>query len=315
MTAYAVGWAVPHARASASWPDRPVTLLVPFPSGGGTDAFARPLAAMLTRGLGQQVLVDNRGGAGGTVGAALSAKAAPNGYTLFVGGVHHAIAPSVYRHLSYDIESDFAPVALLCKVPQVLVVANHDPATDLRSFLDILRARPGEISFASAGNGTSHHLAAELFQLQTNTHMIHIPYRGAGPALQDLVAGQVDAMFDGLGSSAQHIRSGRVRALALAASTRAAAAPGVPTFAEAGLAGYQVTTWYGLWAVRGTPAPVLERLQAELAKAFATPELRDTWLQLGSEVPSVYGSEFSSFVSAEIRRWADVVRRSGVRLD
>src|SRR5829696_8143917 len=250
-----------HAQGSG-WPTRPVTVVVPFPSGGGTDAFARPLSAVLTKNLGKQIVIDNRGGAGGTVGATLASKAAPDGYTFFMGAVHHTIAPSMYPKLEYNLESDFVPVALLASVPQVVVVnPTRVAAKDLKSLIEYLRKNPGKMNYASAGNGTSHHLAGELFKLQTNTFITHIPYRGAGPALQDLITGQVDIMFDGLGSSAAHIKSGRIRALAAASQKRPPGFPDLRTSAEQGLPSYQVSTWYGLWAPKGTPREIVERMQ------------------------------------------------------
>src|SRR5262245_6505049 len=199
-------------RAQA-WPNKPVMLIVPFPAGGGTDAFARPLTAALTKGLGKQVVIDNKGGAGGTVGASVASRAAPDGYTFFMGAVHHTIAPSMYAKLDYNLETDFIPVGLVSSVPQVIVVhPQRVPVKDLKELLDFLRKNPGKLNYASAGNGTSHHLAGELFKLQTKTFITHIPYRGAGPALQDLISGQVDMMFDGMGSSASHIKGGRIKA-------------------------------------------------------------------------------------------------------
>ena len=309
--------ALPRAtRAQGAWPSNPVTIVVPFPSGGGTDAFARPLSAALTQQLGKQVLIDNRGGAGGTLGATIAAKAPPDGYTFFMGAVHHAIAPSMYPKLEYDIEKDFIPVGLISNVPQVIVVnPQRVPVKDLQGLLDLVRQRPGKLNYASAGNGTSHHLAGELFKLQTKTHIAHIPYRGAGPALQDLIGGQVDMMFDGLGSSASHIKGGRIKALAVASPKRAPGFPDLPTSAEAGVPTYQVSTWYGLWAPKGTPREIVERMQAEMAKAFATPQLQSTWTGLGTEVPNLYGEAYGKFVSGEIRRWAEVVKASGAKLD
>ncbi|WP_280152886.1 tripartite tricarboxylate transporter substrate binding protein [Piscinibacter sp. XHJ-5] len=308
--------ALPWAHAQGGWPTKPVTVVVPFPSGGGTDAFARPLSAALTRQLGKQIVIDNRGGAGGTVGATIAAKAPADGYTFFMGAVHHTIAPAMYPKLDYNIETDYVPVGLIASVPQVIVVnPQRVQVNDLKGLLEYVRKNPGRLNYASAGNGTSHHLAGELFKLQTKTFITHIPYRGAGPALQDLIGGQVDMMFDGLGSSAMHIKSGRIKALAVAANKHAPGFADLPTAAEAGVPAYQVATWYGLWAPKGTPKDIVERMQAELAKAFATPELQSTWNGLGAETPNLYGDAFGKFVSAEIRRWAEVVKGSGAKLD
>ncbi len=303
-----------QAQAQA-WPAKPVTVVVPFPAGGGTDAFARPLFAQLTRQLGQQVIVDNRGGAGGNVGATIAAKSAPDGYTWFMGAVHHTIAPSIYPKLDYNLQNDFVPVALISSVPQVIVVNPQVPAKTLPELLAYIKANPGKVNYGSAGNGTSHHLAGELFKLQTKTFITHIPYRGAGPALQDLLAGQVEMMFDGLGSSATHIRNGRLRALAVASERRAPGFPDIPTSAEGGVPTYQVATWYGLWAPRNTPKEVIDRMTAELQKAYATQEIKDAWTALGAEVPTLTGKAFGDFVTAQTRHWGEVVKAAGVKLD
>src|SRR6476661_5031287 len=254
----------PFAHAQNAWPARPVMMIVPFPAGGGTDAFARPLAAQFAKQTGKQLIIDNRGGAGGTVGASLASRAAPDGYNLFMGAVHHTIAPSIYPRLDYDLQKDLVPITLVARVPQVVVVnPQRIPAKDFKEFLALLKANPGKYNYGSAGNGTSHHLAGELFKLQTKTFITHIPYRGAGPALQDLMSGNCDVMFDGLGSSAAHIKGGRIKALMVAGTKRNAAFPDVPSAAEVGLPDYAVTTWYGLWAPKGTPADIQSRIVDE----------------------------------------------------
>jgi tripartite-type tricarboxylate transporter receptor subunit TctC len=308
--------AAPALRAQGAWPNRPVNVVVPFPPGGGTDAFARPLFALMSRTTGRQFVIDNKGGAGGTLGAGISAKSAPDGYNFFMGAVHHSIAPSMYPKLDYNIETDFIPVGLVSSVPQVIVVnPSKVQATTLPQLLEHLRKNPGRLNYGSAGNGTSHHLAGELFKLQTKTFITHIPYRGAGPALQDLIAGQVDLMFDGLGSSAAHIKGGRLRAIAVAADKRAPGFGDVPTAAEAGLPTYKVGTWYGIWAPKNTPREAVAAMQAEMKKALATDELRTAWTGMGTEPPNLYGDDFGRFVSAEIKRWAEVVKTSGAKLD
>ncbi len=301
--------------AQAAWPAKPVTLVVPFPPGGGTDAFARPLSAQFAKLTGKQLIIDNRGGAGGTLGAGIAAKAAPDGYTLFMGAVHHAIAPSMYPKLDYDIEKDFVPLALLANVPQVLVVNPKRVPGDFKAFLAQVRQNPGRLNYGSAGGGTSHHLAGELFKQQTQTFITHIPYRGAGPALQDLIAGNVDMMFDGLGSSANHIKGGRIKALMVSGNKRNAAFPDVPCAAELGLPDYTVTTWYGLWAPKGTPAEVQTRIVEDMRRAAASDELKTVWASNGAEFGTQTPAQFGSFVSAEIKRWAAVVKASGAKLD
>jgi tripartite-type tricarboxylate transporter receptor subunit TctC len=316
LAAGAAALAAPWVRAQGTWPSRPVTVVVPFPPGGGTDAFARPLFALMTKNLGRQFVVDNKGGAGGTLGASLSAKAPADGYNLFMGAVHHSIAPSMYPKLDYNIETDFVPVGLVASVPQVIVVnPQRVQARTLPQLLEFLRSNPAKLNYGSAGNGTSHHLAGELFKLQTKTFITHIPYRGAGPALQDLLAGQVDLMFDGLGSSASHIKGGRLHGVAVAGERRAPGFPDLPTAKEAGLPGYNVSTWYGIFAPKGTPKDLVDRTVAEMKKALGSDELQGAWNGLGAEKPNLWGDDFGRFVSAEVKRWAEVVKRSGAKLD
>ena len=302
--------------AQSTWPSKPVTMIVPFPAGGGTDAFARPLSAQFARLAGRPLIIDNRGGAGGTLGAGIAAKAAPDGYTLFMGAVHHAIAPSMYPKLDYDLEKDFVPLALMANVPQVLVVNPKNlPFANFNGFLDAVRKAPAKYNYGSAGSGTSHHLAGELFKQQSKTFITHIPYRGAGPALQDLISGNVDMMFDGLASSANHIKGGRIKALMVSGSKRNPAFPDVPCAAEVGLPDYTVTTWYGMWAPKGTPVDVQTRIVQELRKAAATDELKAIWATNGAEFGNLSPQQFGAFVSAEIKRWAAVVKFSGAKLE
>jgi tripartite-type tricarboxylate transporter receptor subunit TctC len=308
--------ALTPAHAQTAWPTKPVTVVVPFPPGGGTDAFARPLFALMSKNTGKQFVIDNKGGAGGTLGAGIAARSAPDGYSFFMGAVHHAIAPAMYPKLDYNIESDFIPVGLVSSVPQVIVVnPQRVQATTLPQFLEFVRKNPGKLNYGSAGNGTSHHLAGELFKLQTKTFITHIPYRGAGPALQDLISGQVDVMFDGLGSSANHIKGGRIRAIAVAADKRAPGFAELPTAPEGGVPQYKVATWYGIWAPKGTPREAIAGMQAEMRKALNADELRAAWTSLGTETPNLWGDDFGKFVNAEIKRWGEVVKSSGAKLD
>ncbi len=303
-------------QAQSAWPAKAVTLIVPFPAGGGTDAFARPMAAQFARLTGKQLVIDNRGGAGGTLGASIAAKAAPDGYTLFMGAVHHAIAPSMYPKLDYDLERDLVPLILVASVPQVLVVNPRKiSAANFKEFLAYAKANPAKLNYGSAGNGTSHHLAGELFKQQTGTFITHIPYRGAGPALQSLIAGDVDLMFDGLGSSATHIKGGRIKALMVSGAQRSPAFPDVPCAAELGLPEYTVTTWYGIWAPKGTPADIQARAIDEIRKACTTDEAKAVWAGQGADFPNLAGPQFAAFINAEIKKWAKVVKASGARLD
>jgi tripartite-type tricarboxylate transporter receptor subunit TctC len=302
-------------NAQTDWPTKPVTLVVPFPPGGGTDAFARPFAAVLSKAIGKQVIIDNRGGAGGTLGASIAAKAAPDGYTLFMGAVHHSIAPSMYPKLDYDLQKDFVPIALVARVPQVLVVNPQKVPGDFKAFMNQLNANPGKLNYGSAGSGTSHHLAGELFKIQSNTNIAHIPYRGAGPALQGLMAGDVDVMFDGLGSSSAHIKSGRIKPLMVASASRNPAIPDVPSAAELGLPDYTVSTWYAIWAPKGTPPAVQAKLIDEIKKLSKDDTIVSVWATNGAEFPDLTGAQFGQFVDSEIKRWAGVVKASGAKRD
>ncbi len=304
-----------HAQASA-WPTKPVTMVVPFAAGGGTDAFGRPLSSQFSKQTGKSLVIENRGGAGGTVGASIAAKGAPDGYTIFMGAVHHTIAPSMYPKLDYNIETDFVPLVLAASVPQILVVnPKNVPVSDYKAFIDLVKKNPGKYNYGSAGAGTSHHLAGELFKQQTGTFITHIPYTGAGPALRDLVGGQVDIMFDGLGSSSAHIKGGRIKALMVAGAKRNAAFPDVPCAAEVGLPDYNVTTWYGLWAPKGMAADLQARIADEMRKAISSDELKAIWASNGADFPAMTSAQFGSFVNAEVKRWTAVVKSSGAKLE
>lgn len=308
--------AAPLVVVAQEWPAKSVTFLNPFPAGGGTDAFARPLAAQLTEQLGKQFIIDNRGGAGGTVGASVAAKAAPDGYTWFIGATHHTIAPSMYKNLDYDIEKSFIPVAMIANVPQVLVVnPQRVSARNAKDFLALMKQNPGKYNYASAGSGTVHHLAGELYKIQTGTFITHIPYRGAGPAMNDLLAGQIDLEFDGLATSAPQINAGKLVAIAVASNKRSPAIPNVPTFQEAGLPDYVVSTWYSIFAPAGTPKPIVDKMIVEVQKALNTPKLKSIWEKNGSDTPNMYGEAFGKQVNADVARWAAVVKKSGAQLD
>ena len=304
------------AGFAQGWPTRPVTFIVPFAAGGGTDAFARPLAAQLDGQLGQRVIVENRAGAGGTAGAASAAKAQADGYTFFVGATHHAIAPAIYPRLSYNITTDFIPIGLISRPPHVVVInPQRLPVTSLSELVAHARANPDKLLYGHAGVGTTHHVAGELFNLLAGTRVRPVAYRGAGPALLDVVAGQIDMAFDGLGSSSGQIQGGYVKALAVTSLERNKAFPDIPTAGEAGLAGFNVSTWYGLWAVKGTPPAIVARMTSELRTALRSPAIQQSWEKSGSDVPDLTGAEFSAFLSSEITRWGDVARQAKVKIE
>ena len=298
------------------WPNKPVRVINPFPAGGGTDTFLRPVAARLSQVMGQQFTVENLGGAGGTVGAAAAAKAAPDGYTIFCGAVHHTIAESLYTRLPYGIERDFLPVTVLAYIPNVVVV--HPKYTEINTLADFIayaRKNPGKLNFGSAGNGTSHHLTVELFKQMTGTFMTHIPYRGAGPMMQDLLAGSVDFAFDGMGTSAAQIKGGKLKALAVTSAKRVPAFPNIPTMDEAGIKGYLATTWYAMWAVKGTPPEIVTRLHQEIAKVMQEPGIKELWFNNGADLGGNSPADFAKFISAEIDKWGKVVKASGAKID
>jgi tripartite-type tricarboxylate transporter receptor subunit TctC len=303
------------AIAQSAWPSRPITWLNPFPAGGGTDAFARPLAAVMDQQINQRIIIDNRGGAGGTVGASAAAKMAPDGSVFFVGAAHHTIAPHIYANLDYNLETSFIPIGIIARPPQV--VSCHPQkvkAATLAEFIADAKANPNKYNYGSSGNGSVHHMAGELFKLATGIQMTHVPYRGVGPAMQDLVSGNIDLMFDGLGSSANQIQAGTLKALAVAAPQRSSAIPNVPTTKEAGLDGYEVSTWYALWAIKGTPQDIVDRMTAELLKALDNPMIKDAWGKNGSEVIKLTGKDFGAYITSEIARWGKVVKDANIKV-
>lgn len=311
------------ASAQAAWPTRPVRIIVPFPAAGTTDILARALAPELQRVFGQPFVIENKAGAGGNLGAAEVAKSAPDGYTLLMGTVGtHAINPALYPKMPYDHVKDFVPVTLVAGVPNVLVVnpanAQKYGIASVQDLARVARANPGKLNVSSSGNGTSIHLAAELFKTMTGTFMVHFPYRGSGPALLDLMGGNMDLMFDNLPSALPHIKSGKLKALAVTSAQRSAAVPDLPTIAEAGgaqLAGFEATSWFGLLAPAGTPADIVNRVQQETAKALGSPALKDR-LQAQGAIPSGNTpAEFARLIEAETKKWAQVVKAAGAKVD
>ena len=307
--------------AQTAWPAKPVRIVVPFAPGGTTDILARAVAPELSRALGQQFVVDNRAGAGGNLGADIVAKSPPDGYTLLMGTVGtHAINKSLYNKLPYDPQKDFAPITLVAGVPNVMEM-NADTAKRLGidtvpDFIQYARSHPGQLNMASSGNGTSIHLAGELFKSMTGTFMTHIPYSGSGPALLGLLSGQVDVMFDNLPSSMPQIKGGKLKAFAVTSSQRSAAMPDLPTIEEAGrLKGFEASSWFGLLAPAGTPPEIVNRIQAEVAKSLNSAAVKEKMLAQGAIPSGNTPAEFTRFIDAEIRKWAPVVRASGAKVD
>jgi tripartite-type tricarboxylate transporter receptor subunit TctC len=311
------------AWAQSAWPSKPVRIVVPFAAGGTTDILARALAPELQRAFGQPFVVDNRAGAGGNLGAAEVAKAAPDGQTLVMGTVGtHAINPALYPKMPYDHVKDFAPVTLVAGVPNVLVLnpsnAQRYGIKNVADLIRVARANPGRLNMASSGNGTSIHLAGELFKAMTGSFMLHFPYRGSGPALIDLMAGNMDLMFDNLPSAMPHIRSGRLLALAVTSAQRSAAIPELPTVEEAGgaaLKGFEASSWFGLLAPAGTAAEIVLRIQQETAKALQAPALKERLTAQGAVPSGITPAAFAQHIAAETAKWAQVVKRSGAKVD
>ncbi len=320
MAASAAVASVP-AFAQGAWPAKPVRIVVPFPAGGTTDILARAIAPELSRAFGQQFIVDNRAGAGGNVGAEIVAKSPGDGYTLLMGTVGtHGINRALYKKLAYDPIKDFAPVTLVAGVPNVMVMQTEKArALGINSVPDFIRyakAHPGKLNMASSGNGTSIHLAGELFKSMTGTYMVHFPYRGSGPALMDLVGGTVDVMFDNLPSSMSQIKAGKLKALAVTSRQRSAALPDVPTIEEAaGLKGFDATSWFGLLAPAGTPMDIVNRIQQEVAKSLNTPAIKEKLLGQGAIPSGNTPAEFARHIEAEHKKWAQVVKASGATVD
>ena len=297
------------------FPTRPITIIVAQTPGGGTDIIARIIANQMSRQMGQAVIIDNRPGAGTLVGTAAAAKSAPDGYTLIAGLIANmAVNPSLYAHLPYDPIRDFAPVGMLADYPFAVVVSQNSPIKSIKDLIALAKAKPGSINFASGGNGTGQHLSTVLFELMAGIKLTHVPYRGAAPAYTDVIAGQVPLFFDNLASALGQIKGGTVRALAVTSRERSPLLPDVPTVAEAGVPGYEYHVWFGLWAPKATPGPVVAKLHNEVVRALADPAVRKA-IADGAGVPDTMPlADIEPFVKSEIVKWADVVKRAGIKV-
>jgi len=308
--------AAPLAAARAEeWPSRPVRFVVPYPPGGPTDILGRVVAQRVAVDLRQPMVVENRAGASGVIGSEVVARAAPDGTTFLMNASIHLIIPHLNKAMPFDAVADFTPVTNMAMVPLVAVVNPGLPVRTIPELIGYLKANPGKVSYASSGNASALHLAGEMFKLMTGTDMVHVPYRGAGPAVQDLIAGNIQLMFDSIPSSAAAVRNGLLRPLAVTTTQRVAAYPDLPTVAEAGVPGFEISTWYAVWAPPRTPAPIVARLQQAVAAAVAVPEVRERLAVLGADPVADTPEEFARFCVREYARWGKLVRDAQVRLD
>ena len=302
--------------AAQTYPSKPIRFVVPYPAGGPLDSVARLLAQKVGESVKQPVVVDNKPGAGGNIGADLVAKSPPDGYTILMGAVAtHAINPTLYASMPYDAARDFTPVTQVASTPNVLVVNPAVPATDVKSFVAHAKANPGKLNFGSGSTGSAGHLAGELFNAQAGVKMTHVPYKGAAPAMQDLLGGRIDLMFDNLASSLAQVKAGKVRALAVTTARRSSLAPELPTIAESGLPDFDISTWFGVFAPAGVPREVVDRLHAEFTRALAAPDVREKMLALGAEPVGTRPEEFAAYSRREAEKYARVIKASGAKAD
>jgi tripartite-type tricarboxylate transporter receptor subunit TctC len=302
--------------AQAPYPNRPIQLVVPVPPGGAADFMARTVGAKLAEALGQPVVINNRGGAGGTIASAGVAKADPDGYTLLLNSITtHGIGPHLYTSLPYNPETDFSPIILLARLPLIMTVNASVPAKSVKDVVELAKAQPGQLAFASSGNGGAPHLAGELFKKVTGTSLLHVPYRGSGPAVVDLIAGRIAIMFDAAPSLLPFITAGKLRPLAAASAQRHRLLPEIPTFAELGHGGMDISLWYGIAAPAGTPQPVVRRLNSEFAKILEMPGIRESFAEQGADPAGGSPEQFDAFIREESARWREVVTQAGMKPD
>jgi tripartite-type tricarboxylate transporter receptor subunit TctC len=303
------------AQTATDYPTKPVRLIVPWPPGGGTDVFARVIGQKLAERLAYAVVIDNRPGASGNIGAELVAKSPPDGYTIMLATITLATNPSMYKSLGFDPLRDFAPVTLVAGVPHVLVVSPSLPVNSVKDLIALAKAEPGKLNYASAGNGSPFHLAAELFKLTTGTIIVHVPYQGGGPAITAVLGGQVQLTFGNLLAMLPLVKSGKLKALGVTSARRSSAAPDLPTIAEEGVRGYDFSSWFGFFAPDGTPMPTVSRLNREIVSILQTPEMKQRLTQDGADVVASTPPEFGAYLAAETKKWGEVIRQAGIRAD
>jgi tripartite-type tricarboxylate transporter receptor subunit TctC len=313
--ACALALASPGAVLAQAYPTKPIKLIVTYPPGGGADLMARLIAPKMGEALGQPVVVDNKGGASGQIGAAEVARAAPDGYTLMLDAANYAVNPSLFPKLPYDPAKAFTPIGVLALYPNMLVVTPSFAPKTVKELVDLAKSKPGTVAFASSGNGSAQHLAGELFKQKAGVDLQHIPYKGGGPAMNDVMGGQVPVFFANVASGLGHVKGGKLRPLALTGAKRIAALPDLPTMAEAGVAGYEVYEWNGVFAPAGTPAPVIAKLADALAKAMASPEVKERVAGLGGEISGYGPKEAEKFIREQTELWAKVVKAGNIKVD
>lgn len=303
------------ATGYAQYPSKPIKMIVTYPPGGGADTMARIIAPRLTESLGQPIVIENRAGASGQIGADLVAKSAPDGYTIMLDATAYSVNPSLYPKMPYDPLKDLTPITILVRVPNVLVVSPGFAPKSVQELIALAKSKPGELSYASSGNGSAQHLAAELFKEGTGTDIVHIPYKGGAPAIADVMGGQVPIFFGNMSSALPHVKAGKVRALAVTGNRRSANVPELPTIAESGVPGYEVYEWNGLFAPAGTPVAIINRLQAEIARIVQLPDVKEKLAGLGAEAVANTPQEAAAFIKAEIAKWAAVVKRANIKVE
>lgn len=303
------------AGAQANWPDKPIKFVVPYPPGGGTDVIARIVQQKLQEALGQPVIIENRGGAAGVIGTEVVAKAQPDGYTVLFTLSSHTINPAIYPKLSFDTVNDFEPVGIVASLPQILVANPQFPANTVAELTAMAKAKPGALQFASVGNGSPGHLAGELYKLSTGTKMIHVPYKGGGPAVTDVLGGQVPLLWVSIPAAAQHVKSGKLKAIAVSTLKRSAAFPNVPTMQEAGVADFNVDSWYAMFVPAKTPKPVIQKLNAALNRVLKDPDIQQKLLAQGSEGVGGTPEQLGTIVKDELVKWAKLAKEAQVKVD
>lgn len=301
------------ATAYAKWPEKAITLVVPFSPGGTTDMVGRPLAQLLSKELGQPVIVDNRAGAGGTLGAGYAARAHPDGYTIFLATIAHTIAPAIYQHLPYNFEKDFEPITVVASVPNVLIVNKKLPVNSTQELIDYAKKHPGQINFGSAGIGSTEDLAGEMFKSMTKTDMVHVPYKGGAPMMADLISGQIQMAIETSGSAGAQIKAGTVKALAVSTAKQSKYFPTLPTIAASGVPGYDFQTWYGILVPTGTPVEIRDTIYKDTVEALKDPKLAQVFNTLGADPGGMTPAEFKTFIADQTRKWGEIAKTVGMK--